>query len=117
MSKFFHACALLSAVCGCSQMAAQDFSFVPNRGQFAPAVSFEAQGSNYAISLAGTEATLHLRAGSASMKFIGGNPNAQSQPVDPQPARSNYLIGNDPSKWRTDIPHFSRVQYRDVHPE
>ena len=89
---------------------------MPNRGQFAPAVSFAAQGSNYSISLAGTEATLRLRAGSASMKFIGGKADAQSQAMDPQPARSNYLIGNDPSKWRTGVPHFSRVRYSDIYP-
>ncbi len=111
-----NACILLVAACGSCQLAAQDLAFEPNRGQFPPSVSFAARGSNYAISLEGTEASLRLRAGSASMKFVGGKPDAQSQALDLQSGNSNYLIGDDPSKWRTGVPHFSRVQYRDVYP-
>ncbi len=29
---------------------------------------------------------------------------------------SNYFIGNDPAKWRTDIPHFGRIEYESVYP-
>jgi hypothetical protein len=32
------------------------------------------------------------------------------------PGRSNYLIGNDPQKWRRNVPHYSRVRYREVYP-
>ncbi|MEW5978489.1 MAG: SBBP repeat-containing protein, partial [Acidobacteriota bacterium] len=28
----------------------------------------------------------------------------------------NYFIGNDPSKWRTNVPHYAKVRYRDVYP-
>jgi uncharacterized protein (TIGR03437 family) len=36
--------------------------------------------------------------------------------VGKQPGISNYFIGNDPSKWRTDVPHYGRVQYEGVYP-
>ena len=29
---------------------------------------------------------------------------------------SNYLIGNDPSRWHTEIPHYSRIEYRGLYP-
>src|SRR5204863_455349 len=29
---------------------------------------------------------------------------------------SNYFIGNDPTKWRTDVPHFGRIQVEGVYP-
>ncbi|MBI1876199.1 MAG: hypothetical protein HYS05_20220, partial [Acidobacteria bacterium] len=32
------------------------------------------------------------------------------------PGRTNYFIGNDPTKWRTDIPTFAKVRYHDVYP-
>jgi uncharacterized protein (TIGR03437 family) len=32
------------------------------------------------------------------------------------PSKSNYFIGNDPGKWRTDVPNYSRVRYRGVYP-
>jgi hypothetical protein len=32
------------------------------------------------------------------------------------PGKSNYFIGNDPTKWRRDIPQFARVRYQNVYP-
>ncbi len=50
------------------------------------------------------------------VKLIGGNPRAQLEGVDRLPAGSNYFIGNNPKKWRTNIPTYARVRYRDVYP-
>ncbi len=30
--------------------------------------------------------------------------------------KCNYFIGNDPSQWRTDVPNYASVVYRDVYP-
>ncbi len=30
--------------------------------------------------------------------------------------KANYLVGDDPSKWRTDVPTYARVRYADVYP-
>jgi hypothetical protein len=35
------------------------------------------------------------------MKLIGANPTAQIEGLDRLPGISNYFIGNDPTKWRT----------------
>jgi hypothetical protein len=32
------------------------------------------------------------------------------------PGITNYFIGNDPTKWRTDVPHYARIQYEGVYP-
>ena len=32
------------------------------------------------------------------------------------PGKSHYFIGNDPAKWRTNIPTFARVKYEGVYP-
>src|ERR1700674_1921554 len=42
------------------------------------------------------------------MKFIGANREPRFDPLDKQPGISNYFIGNDPSKWRTNIPNYGR---------
>ena len=34
----------------------------------------------------------------------------------PQPGITNYFLGDDPSKWRTNVPGFAEVIYRDVWP-
>lgn len=30
--------------------------------------------------------------------------------------RTNYFLGNDPDRWRTDVPNFARVRYPEVYP-
>jgi hypothetical protein len=30
--------------------------------------------------------------------------------------RSNYLVGDDPSRWRTNVPHYEEVRYRELFP-
>ena len=32
------------------------------------------------------------------------------------PGKSNYLLGNDPAKWKRGIPQFARVRYENVYP-
>jgi hypothetical protein len=36
--------------------------------------------------------------------------------ADGLPGKANYFIGNDPAKWRTDIPTYARVKYAGVYP-
>jgi hypothetical protein len=50
------------------------------------------------------------------MRLVGANPNAEARGVDELPGKSNYFIGNDPSKWRTNVPNYAKVEYRDVYP-
>lgn len=50
------------------------------------------------------------------MRLPGANPNAPVSGINQLPGNSNYLIGSDPARWRTNIPNYGRVQYRDVYP-
>ena len=50
------------------------------------------------------------------ISLAGADPAQRVEGVDPLPGISNYYIGNDPQKWRTNIPHYARVAYRDVYP-
>ncbi|MGA7620068.1 SBBP repeat-containing protein, partial [Candidatus Binatus sp.] len=36
--------------------------------------------------------------------------------VDKMAGRSNYFIGNDPKKWRTDVPNYAKVELKNVYP-
>jgi hypothetical protein len=113
--------------------------FEANRGQFDAQVKFASRGLGHTIFLTPNEAVLVLtgqdagREGSlrparrgreerrttsamARMKLVGSNPSPVLTGLDELPGRSNYLRGNDPTAWRTNIPHFARVQYREVYP-
>jgi len=60
----------------------------------------------------------HEMPGSAlfRMKLLGSNPRARATALDELPGKSNYLIGNDPKRWRTNLPTYARVRYQGVYP-
>jgi hypothetical protein len=50
------------------------------------------------------------------MKLVGAKTTPQVEGRDELPGKSNYFIGSDPAKWRTNVSNYARVQYRDVYP-
>ena len=56
----------------------------------------------------GSGAVLHLT--------LDGGHACAPQGLDPLPGRSNYFIGNDASRWRTNVPHFAKVDCGEVYP-
>jgi hypothetical protein len=55
-------------------------------------------------------------AAAVKIGFAGANQQPEVAGVDPLRGRVNYLIGNDPSKWHTDVPTYARVLYRSLYP-
>lgn len=49
------------------------------------------------------------------MQLVGANAHTQPAGIAPLPGTSNYILGNDPSKWHTAIPNYSRVKYTSVY--
>ncbi len=50
------------------------------------------------------------------MKLLGSNPHAQVAGLEELPGKSNYFMGSDPKKWRTHIPTYRKVAYRQMYP-
>jgi hypothetical protein len=50
------------------------------------------------------------------MKLVGANPEPRVTGVEELPGKSNYFIGNDPGKWRTNVPTYRKVKYQNVYP-
>src|SRR5437867_2212735 len=50
------------------------------------------------------------------MKLVGANQAAKVTALDELPGKSNYFIGTDPKKWRTDVPTYGKVKYEGVYP-
>ncbi len=48
--------------------------------------------------------------------LVGANPAPQLAGLEELPGKSNYFIGNDPKKWRTGVPAYAKVQYKQVYP-
>jgi hypothetical protein len=49
------------------------------------------------------------------MRLIGANPATEVRGVDELPGKSNYFIGNDPKKWRTNLPNYGKVRYGNLY--
>lgn len=94
--------------------------FEANLGQASRDVRFLSRGPDYGLFLTPKGAVLALRRPESRselrLKLVGGNPRAQLVGVNELPSYSNYLIGSDQRQWRTGIPHYGRVEYRNAYP-
>ena len=112
--------------------------FEANQGQTDARVNFISRGTGYTLFLTGDEAVFSLhrkkslmereRASSASsgsevspdavvhMRLVNANSAARVSGNDQGAGSSNYFLGNDSSRWRTNVPNFSQVRYEDVFP-
>ena len=50
------------------------------------------------------------------MTLVGANANAKVTGLDPLPGKSNYFLGNDPKKWRTNVSNYAKVKYENIYP-
>src|SRR5207245_1461810 len=50
------------------------------------------------------------------MIFIGANPEPSVVGAEELPGKANYFIGSDPANWRTDVPTYAKVRYKNVYP-
>src|SRR5919204_3070747 len=51
----------------------------------------------------------------ARLQFIAPNPATSLDGESPSPGKVNYLLGNDPTKWRTGLPAYSAITYHDLY--
>ena len=93
--------------------------FESNQGQEDSTVKFLMRNSEYTLFLTAQEAVLAASAASSNAQMrlsLAGSRASDVEGVDPLPAKANYFLGNDPSRWLHNIPTFTRVRYRGVYP-
>ncbi len=112
-------------------------SFELNKGQIDQSVKFLSHGAGYDLFLTATEAVLrvdkpraqqpdkskvseadaNVREGAVlRLKMLGANATPQVEGQDELPGKVNYFAGNDPAKWRRNIPTYRKVHFTDVYP-
>src|SRR5207247_2533307 len=101
--------------------------FEANQGQTHQDVRFLARGPGYSLYLTAGEAVLVLTKPNPDatqaratpvvvrMSVVGAAPKPLVSGLDELPGKANYLIGN-PAKWRTNVPTYAKVHYREVYP-
>ena len=97
-------------------------SFEANHGQSDSTVKFLSRGNGYSLFLTSSEAVLvlsqssHRKSAVVRMTLVNDNPQSRAAGLDELPGKSHYFIGNDPAKWRTNIPTYAKVKYDGVYP-
>ena len=92
--------------------------FEPNTGQAARGADYIARGPAYTVLLSPSEAAIQAPISKEAMRLelLGASRRGRGEGQDALPGKSNYLIGNDPHFWQTDISQYGRVVYRNVYP-
>ena len=110
--------------------------FEPNLGQADKGARFLMRGHGMTMFLTDSEAVMvvssseervrgprppdfvpaEARRAVVRMKLLGAAKPQEVTGVEKLPGVSNYFIGKDPAKWRTGIPNYARVQYKNVYP-
>ncbi len=49
------------------------------------------------------------------LEFVGANENPEIVGEDRLPWNNNYFIGNDPSKWRSDVPNYGKIRFKEIY--
>jgi hypothetical protein len=114
-------------------------SFEANQGETDARVKFLSRGAGYTLFLTRDEAVFCLHGRKTDsvasgrlrqlqpravmpmtnavlrMKLVKANRAAKVTGVDEVPGKSNYFIGNDPKKWRSNVPAYAKVKYEGVY--
>src|SRR5437868_5067308 len=91
-------------------------AFKANEGQSDSRIKFLAREPGAALQLASNHVTLQFIHSALSFRFPGANASPKITGADPLPERRNFLLGNDPATWHTDVPTFRRVVYEQLYP-
>jgi len=107
--------------------------FEANRGQTDPQIHFLSRSPGHRLFLTSTEAVLVMTAPASTthdhpgtrehtpgtvlrMTFLGATPQPGVVGREEMPGKAHYFIGNDPTKWHTDVPTYASVHYRELYP-
>lgn len=103
-----------------ASLATGGLAFAPNVGQAPPPIRFTARAP--ATSFGFTRRSVILGDPAADpraprLRFLGIRGEAVSlRALNPLPGVTNYLLGDDPRAWQTNVPTFGMIQYADLYP-
>ncbi|OHB69328.1 MAG: hypothetical protein A2W23_03740 [Planctomycetes bacterium RBG_16_43_13] len=91
-------------------------SFIRNDGQIDKRVMFYEKGSGHATFFSKEGVSISLKNDLVKLTFLNANKSPEIVALNQQSGKVNYFTGNNPSKWKTNIPTFSSVLYKEVYP-
>ena len=112
--------AVLTFGCEFGTLAAQtyieDTQFEPNQGQFMPEALYVWKGHHWQIEFRRSTLVVRRDEGdSFSLEFVNSSPRTAIVPEEHSGAVSNYIIGNDVSRWIS-VRGYRRLVYENTYP-
>lgn len=112
-----------------SPLGSSPLTFELNRGQLNKQVKFLSRGSGYNAFLTTDGMTVALRPSNVELssgakqstrrlvqfRLTGAAKNPAVVGEDQQPGVVNYFIGNQRTKWKTNIPTYGKVRYKNIY--
>jgi len=102
-------------------LRSQPLSFIPNHGQAPSEVKYNAVSDKHAVMLTPKGVVMRLPADGSGRPLhtlrlapVGLNPKAELTPLDPMAGKANFFKGRDHSRWRTNLPTYGAVLYREA---
>jgi hypothetical protein len=90
--------------------------FVPNQGLADPRFQYLVQTPRLHAGFAQDSVVFQLPANHLELRFPGANPAAGITASGGSGGHANFLTGSTPDRWRTEVPIFSEILYRDLYP-
>lgn len=78
--------------------------------------TYVARAPGHILFLAAGKFTLVGAGRQLTVAFEGASRGARGEALEVLPGRVNYLLGNDPRKWRTNVPGYAKVRYGGLYP-
>jgi len=90
--------------------------FVPNVGQVSPDIRYAVQTPELQAGFGVDFAVFQVRSTRFEVRFGGARAAGQLGGEEPLAGRANFLIGNQPGQWKTDLPTYGKIRYRGLYP-
>jgi lysophospholipase L1-like esterase len=94
-------------------------SFIENKGQSSEDVKFMVKTAGQTVFFTPSEVVFTLSSGNNSsvvrMAFEDSSPG-EITGEQPLPGRANFFIGNDSSRWSTEVPTYGAIRYKNFYP-
>jgi regulation of enolase protein 1 (concanavalin A-like superfamily) len=90
------------------------WQFIPNTGEVPDQVRYVATTPGQQAYIASNE--IFLRGTAVRVQFMGAQAALSGEGENPLPGQANFITGNSPERWQTNLPLYGAVKYRNLYP-
>jgi hypothetical protein len=90
--------------------------FIPNTGQTDSSVQYFVDTPDLRAGFTPRAALFQVKGLTLRVDFEGANPSPRIEAEERLPGSANFFLGNRPEKWKTAVPVYEKIRYRDLYP-